>query len=568
MSGLTWTASLVLVRGRSRFRRIRGAAPALLIATLAAPRAIADDAEPSVRLERTELVCEPLGMGAIETVPFNFPGVPESDLEALRARLPGMVETALPPGGNPNVPRVFGGDLGAPFEHADGRLHFIFDDVELAPDVGIAPEVCDPNGVCGPRIVNNDLVATSSQVSPPTPNSCLSLSIESVPGDPTQFRPLTYNGTYNQGGANLGGGVVPGPGFSTGKYIFTLMPRGQNAICTLRESDNTCPQDGGIEGDVCAPIFGPTLGLCYFGECSPSADSPCALRFPPSTLAVQREGSDYVTPEVGVQIESARVLDAYRGHFATASFYSDVDFRTGNGRVWVVGRDGFWGTQAMKMDPYLLFHPVRQGRLGEARYFAGLSYGRPVFSTDRTQAQPIFREDKLVHNHTSIAYLPQLDGGTWVMLYGGRAQVAIRDAIGFFVRPVTDDHFYDPNAGVYLRWSKTPWGPWSDAITIFNAMTQGQGGYCDGMYFEDPDARMNFACPPDKLVHNAHLDRRVVSTGLGAEYGVAILSRYAQNAELGRTFDLYWLMSTWNPYRVVVMRSRFAIDPDTSSRHY
>ncbi|HET6333568.1 MAG TPA: hypothetical protein VFG30_10165 [Polyangiales bacterium] len=48
----------------------------------------------------------------------------------------------------------------------------------------------------------------------------------------------------------------------------------------------------------------------------------------------------------------------------------------------------------------------------------------------------------------------------------------------------------------------------------------------------------------------------------------AILSPHAQTPSGVRAFDLYWLMSTWNTYRVVVMRSRFAIVPDTSSSHY
>jgi hypothetical protein len=47
-----------------------------------------------------------------------------------------------------------------------------------------------------------------------------------------------------------------------------------------------------------------------------------------------------------------------------------------------------------------------------------------------------------------------------------------------------------------------------------------------------------------------------------------ILSPHAQTPSGMRAFDLYWLMSTWDTYRVVVMRSRSAIVPDTSSSHY
>lgn len=534
-------------------RRVCGAVVAMIAISAAARPASAGERSQVARLSRTMLVCEPLGLGAIDSVPFNFPGASEADLEPLRTVLPGLVEIALPAGGNPHVPRVFGSDLGAPFEHSDGRSYFIFDDAELAPAEGIAPNLCDANGVCGPRVVNNDFLATSTQLEPPTRDACLTLAIESAAGEPTQFKPLSYNGLFNQGGANLGGGVVPGPGFSTGKFIFTLMPLGGSAICTLSEAGNSCAQTGGIEGDVCAPLFGPTLGQCYFGECLDSPDSPCALRYPPTSLAVRTSGSAFVTPQVGVHLSSERVLEAYRGHFSTASFFSKVDFKTGDGRVWVVGRDGYWGTQGMKMDPYLMFHPVTAGQLGEAQYFAGMSGGQPVFSADRRDAKPLFAEHAIVPNHTSIAYLPEF-GGIWVMLSGGRAQEAIRDGIAFFVRPVTDEHFYAAEAGVSLRWANDPWGPWSEPVGIFNAMTPGQGGYCESMHFADPNGRMKFECPPEKVAMNARLDRQIIGAELAAEYGVAVLPRFARRGH-GRELTVYWLMSTWNPYRVVVMRS-------------
>jgi len=537
--------------------RTRAWAMTSVFAALLSPGLVAAEAPAQPRLERTSLVCEPLGLGAIDSVPYNFPGADERALDALRPFLPGLIETALPAGRNPRVPLIFGGDLGAPFEHSDGRMYFVFDDLEPAPAEGVDTS-CASEGSCTPRVTQNDLIATTNQSAAPTPDRCLALSIESAPNDPSQFRPITVDGAFEDGGANLGGGVVPGPAFSTGKYIFMLTPTTQTAHCTIGESGNSCATTGGIEGDVCAPIFGPTEGACYFGECLDSPQSPCALRYPPATLSVREGGSRFVSAATPVHVRSRAVLDAYRGHFATASFFSQVDFETHDGRVWVVGRDSFWAAPGLRMDPYLMVHRVVDGRLEDAQYFAGMQDGEPVFSPDRRRAQPIYREDKLVHNHTSIAYLPEFAGGAWVMLYGGRSQVSIRSALEFFVRPVVDDHFYDPAAGVYLRWAKQPWGPWSEAITIFNAMTPGQGGYCESMHFEDPNDRTDFACPTENAAMNQRLNRRLIGAGMAGEYGVALLPRFTRSGPPRHTVELFWLMSTWNPYRVVLMQTRLS----------
>jgi len=46
----------------------------------------------------------------------------------------------------------------------------------------------------------------------------------------------------------------------------------------------------------------------------------------------------------------------------------------------------------------------------------------------------------------------------------------------------------------------------------------------------------------------------------GAEYGTAILPRFIQDAAEEAT--LYWLMSTWHPYRVVLMKTRLSKSPE------
>ena len=63
------------------------------------------------------------------------------------------------------------------------------------------------------------------------------------------------------------------------------------------------------------------------------------------------------------------------------------------------------------------------------------------------------------------------------LVLAGRSQDALRPSLEIYVRPVTDAHFYERDAGIYMRWAKKPYGPWSEPITIFSPFTAGQGGY-------------------------------------------------------------------------------------------
>jgi hypothetical protein len=510
----------------------------------------------NVTLAKTGRVCDLLGLGAVGSVPFNFPGADASVLDGQRSTLPRIPEASLPAGENPTVPRVFAGDLGAPFEHGDGQLYFTFGDAYGVPSEGIAPHYCSPGAEqCGPWAVNDDVFATAASDGWTSDDDCIDLSIERAGSDPEKFRPITWNGYYNDGGAELGPGIVPGPAFSTGRFIFSLMP-GPTLFCSV--SRNDCAAVGGIEGDQCLPAGAGDQGRCYFEACANDALSPCGLRLNAMTLAVREQGNNFVTPALGTHITSPDVLSAYRGHFATASFYSQVDFETAQGKVWVVGRDSFWGGPGITMSPYLMYHPVSQGRLEPPLYFAGMNGTEPSFSSDRTAARPIYGEDKLLNQHTSLGYVPELDGGTWVMLYGGHAAAVHRSLIGFFVRPVSDALFYDRNAGIYLRWAKQPWGPWSAPVTIFNPYTSGQGGYCESMYFADAQETTGFHCPFEQAAHNESLNRNA-ELGTAGEYGAALVPGYTSRSRDGKSVTLHWLMSTSNPYRALLMKSQLSL---------
>lgn len=512
-------------------------------------------AAPLQELRSTSLQCELIGLGAINTVPYNFPGLSADAVARDRVMNPGIVETSLPAGANPNAPAILGGDLGSPFVHADGKLYFQFGDSWFD---GWNRVPRDPNcqSNCDSQVgltVNDDLLASVDLSTLSANSACIPLDMPRR-ADTGQVVPITWNGPANDGGHALGGGVVPAPGFSTGRYMFILAPRDAPA-CGATNLD--CAAANGLASDVCLPAPD-GVQRCYFGTCSADdSDAACALRLNPSQLIVRREGSDFTDVVVGEHVSSSHVFDGYRGHFSTVSFFSQVDFETGDGKVWVVGRDTYWGAPGLSMSPYLMYHPVHAGQLDEPLFFAGIHDGEPTFSPKPDDARPIYEESKLLSNHTSLMFEPALDGGTWLLLYGGHAQPALRSTLANYVRPVVDALFYDQIAGVYLRTAKQPWGPWSEPLTIWSPFAPGQSGYCEQMYFEDPQGLSGFTCPPDSEQHNRDLNR-APGLGMGAAYGAALVPNI--NHSGANDFTLHWLISTWNPYRVIMLSSSFELD--------
>jgi hypothetical protein len=110
---------------------------------------------------------------------------------------------------------------------------------------------------------------------------------------------------------------------------------------------------------------------------------------------------------------------------------------------------------------------------------------------------------------------------------------------------------HDP--GVVAQFSATPWGPWSNPVTLFTK--------------DDTWGR--------KLLHHAGLDpivRSLIPTfdasgnpvdimndAVGVPYSPNLLDKFTQNGDGSVT--VYFTMSTWNPYQAFLMSSTFAPAP-------
>jgi hypothetical protein len=105
-------------------------------------------------------------------------------------------------------------------------------------------------------------------------------------------------------------------------------------------------------------------------------------------------------------------------------------------------------------------------------------------------------------------------------------------------------------AGIEFSYARAPWGPWSEPQIIFNAARDGAAGAFIHVPRRDP---------PDGLagpvIGKGQANPEAVHGGAYAPY---VVERWT--AVQGSELRLYFVLSTWNPYVVVLMKSRFRVE--------
>ncbi len=187
-----------------------------------------------------------------------------------------------------------------------------------------------------------------------------------------------------------------------------------------------------------------------------------------------------------------------------------------------------WGTaQYRKSDAYLSIVPAASFETGQGtRYFSGLdSAGAPTWSVKESDAAPIVKNGTM--GDLSVTWCKDLN--LWLMTYDSRPPAP---------------------RGILFAYSRTPWGPWSDAQVIFEEQRDG----ALGKFIHDPRIK-----PDDGLegpvIGVPQSDAAAVQGGGYAPYAVERWTK-VQGSEL----DLYYCLSTWNPYVIVLMKSRLQIE--------
>jgi hypothetical protein len=186
-----------------------------------------------------------------------------------------------------------------------------------------------------------------------------------------------------------------------------------------------------------------------------------------------------------------------------------------------------WGTgKYRESDAYLSVVPASHFEDGQGtRYFAGLNAsGSPAWSEREADAVAVARDGTM--GDLSVTWCEPLR--LWLMTYDTRRE---------------------PARGIQFSYSRTPWGPWSEPQTIFNLRRD----RALGAFVHDPGAN-----PPDRLSGPVIGPGQANPEGVrGGAYAPYVVERWTRLQ--GNELSIYYVLSTWNPYVVVLMKSRFEI---------
>jgi hypothetical protein len=291
------------------------------------------------------------------------------------------------------------------------------------------------------------------------------------------------------------------------------------------------------------------------------------------------------------------------------------DYRPGSHTLLIWGRSWFFGSGGVQRLPYLLYQPLDALRGApdamrwQPRFFAGFeSSGKPRWSEHESEAQPIYGTDDfaLTHaeggprmrfgepefdyvNQMALSWIAPLQ--RWVMLYGG-------DLPAFMIvdpksRETPDPVHLPPSPGaIHLRTAPHPWGRargdrppsegWTSPLPLLTRQAAarylacGRGGREElPGCVEDPDpvgpldtlaslpeAPSAGQCIEGELQMAAQ--HELSGNPIGRLYAPNVIDEWTEDVSaqvpgLGkdeRAVELYWNVSTWSPYQVVLVKSR------------
>lgn len=528
-----------------------------------------------------------------------MPAPATADHPVVGASVPlGVVAGPLRPGATP----FYGTDLGWTFVH-DDELWVLFGDTWSSFfGIGIQPEADDTLGKISLRdFPDGDAVERWVKQHPGKFGFPLwqagappvRVAVDEK-GAPKPIRPVRDGKALT-----LGPALTPMAGFSNARSgaaagAFALFLRNEPVRC-----DQAGQCGGGFSCDrdlgQCAPVDGELSAPCVLGTascwCIRVAPGLCQDRTSSVYDDTERGRSQAVVMRqpVGNALHddptrfASRAWDTRRFYNATVRAVRDFDAsrRSGEGNdyrppvaghtparegVFVWGRPSFGGVRANGRDAqlYLAWVPMPEYHEGgqfawEPSYFIGLEAdGRPRFGPNEVEARPLDldastdghqpEEANDVVGQMAIAWVPSL--GRFVMMYGGGIGTEFTKMLfGADIDAMTPD----PLGSLFIRYARDPWGPWSPPerlITSGNPSRGIPGHYGPGGLLYDADCKQPL-CVPGEFAFLKPNER-------GRLYAPNIIDPWTMARPDGAT-DLYWHVSTWNPYQVVLMRTRLQL---------
>ena len=504
----------------------------------------------------------------------------------------------LPTGAEGDAPSFYGTDLGFSYVH-DGQLRWVFGDTWY-----LREQMCWDSAWTND--VHDDVLGWIDLASRPDGDSVEMLGAPPLimnrdpayPNGPPGITLVKANGQVVSGRP----GQTPAAAFSTGTDPWMVF-RGEAAACRF---DFQCP------GDASCLVNNIWWSLPCWGQ----SDCVCVDKDSPNYGSGSFAGAVLFNMELGVPDGSspehhavvhtwptsrfsAPVIRTVRGFDPTAKQVADPrpaeGVVTGSEKLFVWGRPGFGGAQFWNRDAKLYLAYVELSSLSPAetahfqpKFFAGKNLrGVPQWSYDEADAKPLNLSGGLfdpteealdVTNWNSISWVEPLQ--RWVMLYGGDLPDFVLLLTGGN-RAVTPD-----GIGIYARFAEQPWGPWSPPqLVVKQAELYGpDSAYgSEALLWSDTSTGIETDPYRWKFLVGDNTDtcyqpnasqwlagdlceepcmRCQEPCGLlgqpadpGKLYAPNIIEQWTEARPNGEA-DIYWNVSTWNPYQVQLLRTR------------
>ena len=483
----------------------------------------------------------------------------------------------------PHLIAYYGTDLGWTYRHGT-KIHFLFGDTS-ATEQNLAIQAST-----GGRF--DDSFGTIDVADWPDPTR---ISRSNLPLIRLGQNPGTTEMSAIDAGQPMEGFKTPIGGFSNGSREFGVFYSSKLQACQTDadcSSGLSCDTGLGYGGERPDKLEGITLA-CMEGTPGCTADTKVDAQgalLKVSGFCIDRTSSAWADTDVGrisavgltqlIGIRSTtdprRYTDIQRwvtNKFSNAAFRA-VD-QDGQRRVFVWGRPGFIGVNSRGRPMNLYFAyvdmPRGPGFSWDVHYFSGTdAKGEALYSTNERDAaavdldssQPGLQPTEIhdVVDHMSVVWIEHLK--KWVMFYGGGMVSLPRPPalptcgiLEFFTRNECKEVEVG-NGAIRMRTADRPWGPWSppkDLLVGGDPDTRPLSGqYAAGGMLRHPDCTGK-ECAPHTNAYGAGVNK----DEYGFLYGANIVEEWIRPAGAG--VDVIWNASSWDPYRVFLVRTR--IDP-------
>ena len=111
------------------------------------------------------------------------------------------------------------------------------------------------------------------------------------------------------------------------------------------------------------------------------------------------------------------------------------------------------------------------------------------------------------------------------------------------------------------RFAEHPWGPWSAPVTVLEAGSPDANPPVAGSEFASGGILRHPGCVGSACAPASPAPAYVV-TPYGFLYAPNIIDSWTEARGDGHEADVYWNVSTWNPYQVIVMQSKLEFAPN------